>query len=311
MGEVMGLFSPDQVGRVGLGSLMRMRVAGSEFNVAVALARLHVPTFYAGAVGDDLVGPIVRTILRGEGVNTRFLEALSGHPTGFMIKERYGLQPEPRVHYYRQHTAMHQWAVPEAMAEVLDDGWVHLSGITLMIDRGLRQRVETWLTGWIERHPGALSFDLNVRRRLGSMEEWKQSVSGTMSRASVVFASRGDLVDLWDTDDVSLLAESGTFKDNQIVVVTDSARGAWIYQGRDKVATVPAWTVSHVVDVVGAGDGFVAGVLAGRYRGWGWQDSLKLGSVVGAFAVSNPGDWEGYPVWDEAMAVLHNTWVDR
>ncbi len=221
MGEVMGLFLSDQVGRITPGSLMRTSVAGSEFNVAAALSRLQVPTSCAGTVGNDLVGPMVRNVLQGEGVDdVRFLEMLSGYRMGFMIKERYG-QREPRVHYYRRHTAMHQRAVPAGMAAAVGEGWVHLSGITLMIDDNLRHRIEKGLTGWTEQQSGSLSIDLNVRRRLGHGAAETECV-----RDGIAF--RGDLVDLWDTDEVSLLVENGTFKPDHVVIVTDGPRGSWL-----------------------------------------------------------------------------------
>lgn len=311
MGEVMGLLSSERMGRIKTGSPMTMSVAGSEFNVAVALSRLKVPTYFAGAVGDDVVGPMVYTTLRGEGVDVRFLETLSNYPTGLMIKEWYGLQPEPRVHYYRRQTAMHHWLPQDSMVSALGDGWVHISGITLMVDPQLRKRVENWLTIWTANHPGALSLDLNVRRRLAAPEEWKQGLAWTLSRASVVFGSRVDLVDLWGTDDVATLVADQIVHPDQVVIVTDGPRGVQLHQGTEVADAVPAWPTARVVDVVGAGDGFVAGALAGRYKGWDWPESLKLGSVVGAFAVSHPGDWEGYPFWGEVSSVLGNHWVDR
>jgi 2-dehydro-3-deoxygluconokinase len=51
----------------------------------------------------------------------------------------------------------------------------------------------------------------------------------------------------------------------------------------------------QVVDTVGAGDGFDAGFLAGTLRGMGLRECVELGARVGAAAVAEEGDWEGYP----------------
>lgn len=311
IGEVMGLLTCEASGPLMRGSVMTSSVAGSEFNVAVALARLNVPTWFAGAVGHDVFGPIIERTLRAEGVDTRFLNVLADCPTGLMIKEHYGLQLEPRVHYYRRKTAMHQWVPATTMESALGDGWVHLSGISLMIDPGVRQRLESWLMGWTDRHPWSLSIDLNVRRRLGEASAWKEGLKNTLPRAGLIFAGRRDLRELWGTDDVAVLVADAVIGSDQVVIITDGGRGSQLYEGAGLRETVAAWPTAHVVDPVGAGDGFAAGVLAGRARKWGWRESIRLGSIVGAFAVSHSGDWEGYPQWDDAMAVLQSQWVDR
>jgi 2-dehydro-3-deoxygluconokinase len=251
---------------------------------------------------------MIRQTLLAEGVDVRGVQMLP-YPTGLIIKERYGLQPEPRVYYYRQHTAMHQW-VPSGQLLTSAD-WLHLSGITLMINSPLAQRLWTWLEGWVEKRPGALSLDLNVRRRLGSLDEWKAALAHTLNFAAVVFASRQDLLDLWGTDVVYELVTMGVVRPDQVVIVADGANGAWAAQGPEILARTSALKVARIEDVVGAGDGFAAGVLAGRWREWDWGQSLQLGAVVGAFAVAHPGDWEGYPLWSEASAVLQGTWIDR
>ena len=61
------------------------------------------------------------------------------------------------------------------------------------------------------------------------------------------------------------------------------------------MCAVPAYPVPHIVDPVGAGDGFDAGFLAGWLKGWDGEACLRLGALVGALAVTVPGDVEGYP----------------
>lgn len=53
--------------------------------------------------------------------------------------------------------------------------------------------------------------------------------------------------------------------------------------------------MSTVVDPVGAGDAFAAGVVTGLLRGWPLIDGVRLGAVLGAKAVTTSGDWEAVP----------------
>ena len=59
--------------------------------------------------------------------------------------------------------------------------------------------------------------------------------------------------------------------------------------------------LERIVDPVGAGDGFAAGFLSGQLRGWSLAESLRLGNIVGAAAMSVSGDVEGLPTWEEAQ----------
>jgi len=61
-----------------------------------------------------------------------------------------------------------------------------------------------------------------------------------------------------------------------------------------RTVSVPAHMVP-VVDVVGAGDAFVAGYLSGLLDGLPAEQRLRRAVAVGAFSVATAGDWEGLP----------------
>lgn len=74
LGEPLGTLAATRPGRLAVGSELTLSVAGAEVNVAIALARLGIPVWFAGAVGTDSVGSIVRQVLRAEGVEAGLLE---------------------------------------------------------------------------------------------------------------------------------------------------------------------------------------------------------------------------------------------
>ena len=51
----------------------------------------------------------------------------------------------------------------------------------------------------------------------------------------------------------------------------------------------------NVIDVVGAGDGFVAGTSLPAPKGWPVADRLRWGTICAACSVGSHGDWEGLP----------------
>src|SRR5258708_2122615 len=75
----------------------------------------------------------------------------------------------------------------------------------------------------------------------------------------------------------------------------------------DGVVRAPSIRLERVVDPVGAGDGFAAAVLSGQPRG----ESLRLGNLVGASAMSVSGDVEGLPTWDEVQSLESGRDVSR
>jgi 2-dehydro-3-deoxygluconokinase len=65
------------------------------------------------------------------------------------------------------------------------------------------------------------------------------------------------------------------------------------------------------VDVIGAGDAFVAGYLAARLDGRDQAARLAQGAALGAFAVGTRGDWEGLPGRAELALLEHGDQVVR
>jgi 5-dehydro-2-deoxygluconokinase len=60
----------------------------------------------------------------------------------------------------------------------------------------------------------------------------------------------------------------------------------------------------EVFNVLGAGDGFMWGLLKGWLDGEGWPTALKYSNACGAFAVSRHGCRPAYPSWEELQFFL-------
>jgi sugar/nucleoside kinase (ribokinase family) len=101
-------------------------------------------------------------------------------------------------------------------------------------------------------------------------------------------------------DAASALVRAGVRK---FVAVTDGPRGALVEvvgKGRE---FVPAYPVK-VVDTTGAGDAFVAGVLAAWYRGLPWFKAAQIGSFIASMAVSGSTRYENLRNFDEHFAEM-------
>jgi ribokinase len=96
------------------------------------------------------------------------------------------------------------------------------------------------------------------------------------------------------------LVEAGV---RQFVAVTDGARGALVNVVGEGQEFLPARPVK-VVDTTGAGDAFIAGVLAAWYRGFPWWTAAQVGALVASRAVTSSNRYENLRTLEEHLAYL-------
>ncbi len=274
-------------GRLKLGHPAVTSIGGSESNVAIGLARLGHEVAWVGAVGADEPGELVVRTLRAEGVDVGHVRRDPTRPTGVMFREqRTG--DIARVDYVRAGSAgsaVDDDLVSRALHPT--PALVHVSGVTAAVSPVAAAATATALRE--ARRLGAVtSLDINHRSRLWSADEASAALTPLLADVDVLFAS---------ADELPLVHAGATTPPSPggpaEVVVTHGAGGAEAW-GPDVHHRERARPV-RVVDVVGAGDAFVAGYLSARLDGLGLTERLVRGSDVAAVAVSSAGDWEGLP----------------
>ena len=86
----------------------------------------------------------------------------------------------------------------------------------------------------------------------------------------------------------------------KFVAVKSGDFGAYALPVGEQGRQLPPFSV-EVVDSTGAGDAFIAGLLAAWYRGYDWHTGAVVANAVGALAVTRPGASEGIDTWEQAM----------
>jgi 2-dehydro-3-deoxygluconokinase len=302
-GEVLGVLRAQHPGPLDRGQAMRLSIAGSESNVAIGVRRLGVPATFLGRVGDDQLGAIVRTTLRGEGVQAR-LHTDPSRPTGLMLTEQRTADVR-RVRYYRRDSAGSA-ITPGDLDEpvIAAAGFVHVTGITAALSPSARDTVVAGVQ-FARRHNVPVSLDLNFRAALCTPTQFRSYLVPLFEGADLVFASldEASLV-LPDTDTASPEQLAHALRDKGVaeVVLTDGRNGAWAENESGSYRQL-AQSVT-AVDPIGAGDAFVAGYLASRLSHEPIQDRLRTAARVAAFCVTTLGDWEGLPSRQE-LALLN------
>jgi 2-dehydro-3-deoxygluconokinase len=284
VGESMVLLAPDPPQPLGQAKTLNVDVAGAESNVAVCLALMGMRSAWAGRIGADPLGEIVRDRIASYGVDVTLVVRDAGAPTGVFFKD-----PSPgrtNVHYYRRGSAASRmdrslWNdVREVRTEI-----VHLSGVTAALSESCADLTAFAL---IERPvPGALmSFDVNYRPALWDAGRAAPILARLGNHADVTFVGLDEARTLWGTTTAQAVRE--LLPGPSTLVVKDGATGATSI-GPGGTVFVPATPV-EVVEPVGAGDAFAAGYLSGLLRGDDETDRLTRGHTVAGATLRVIGD---------------------
>lgn len=302
-GETMAAFRAH--GALRLGGTLGLTVAGAESNVAIGLARLGHRVRWAGRVGADELGALVLRTLRAEGVDTSYaVTDDTGRPTGLLLTEpRLGTLT--RVSYYRAGSAGSAVS-PADVLLALDAGSriLHLTGITPALGPSAAEAVLA--AAQTARETGiTVCLDVNYRSRLWTSDRARTALRPLLAHTDLLIASEDELSLVLERPeaDESKAVHAVLTAGVREVVVKRGARGATAFTA-DGATDCPARRID-AVDLVGAGDAFVAGYLSGILDGADLQATLHRAVTTAAFAVATRGDWEGLPTRDELGLLDH------
>jgi 2-dehydro-3-deoxygluconokinase len=279
-------------GPLAVGGAARVSVAGAESNVAIGLSRLGHAVRWLGLVGDDEAGELVLRTLRAEAVGVPAARVDPDRPTGLLIAETR-IAGVTRIRYYRDGSAGSLLGSADALAALAPPPrLLHVTGITPALGGGPRAAIADAVSA--ARAAGVtVCLDVNYRSRLWSRERAAAALGPLASAVDIVVASDDELGLVAPEGPEEVRAQTLLGAGAAEVVVTRGAAGATVYTREGKVSA-PARAVP-VVDVVGAGDAFVAGYLSGWLDGADLAGRLDRATAVAAFAVASIGDWEGLP----------------
>lgn len=287
VGEAMIVVGRHRPGRLTLpGADLRLGVGGAEANVARTLARLGVRTAWWSRLGADPFGSHVLADLRAAGVDVADVarDEDPARPTGVYFKDQ---DPAgPGVYYYRSTSAAAAMTPTDLVTAPRPTRVVHTTGITAGISPGGLDVVRALLTDRLGAADVLTSFDVNHRPALWRDGEGARVLLALARLADLVLVGRDEAEGLWGTPDAD--AVRALLPDVPGLVVKDAEHGATWFQGSDRTH-VPAPAV-EVVEPVGAGDAFAAGLLAATVRGRGPQAALRQGHVAAAAALTSHAD---------------------
>jgi 2-dehydro-3-deoxygluconokinase len=205
-GEVMVRDTPADLERPERTRLVHLSTAGSEYSLAIGLARLGIPSAYVTRVPDNPYGQAVRNIARENGVNTDyFVWAPKTEPIGRMIYE-IGRTPRQSVTVYqRQYSAASRLAggMVDWKEALKDARLFHTSGITFGLaahshyDRNYCQ--EAFQEALAGKPAGCLvGMDFNYRSALWTVEQARDVLTPILAgHVDVLITTLGNMAELY------------------------------------------------------------------------------------------------------------------
>ena len=310
-GEIMLRLAPEGYGRFVQADKFTAVYGGGEANVALSLANFGVPAAFVSKVPDNAIGQAAINSLRRYGVDTSHV-ALGGERLGIYYAEKGASQRPSKVIYDRAHSSISSaveadfnW--PEIFAGAT---WFHITGITPAISDQASQ-----LALQSVRAAKALgltvSCDLNYRKNLWSVQKAKEVMSelveyvdvciGNEEDAEKVFGIKAKATDVTSgklnhegyIDVAEQLTEMFGFKKVAITLrgsisANDNNWAAMLYSKGQ--ALFSKNYLIHIVDRVGGGDSFAAGLIYGLITGMPEQEALEFAVASSCLKHTIEGD---------------------
>lgn len=294
IGEPMGLLVADEVKPLEDVANFTRYVAGAEINFAVGMARLEHKVGYVSKLGNDPFGKHIKKFLAENKIDNRYISFDDDHMTGMQLKAKVETG-DPEVVNFRKNTASANMDVND----IANIDWstirhLHLTGIPPALSASCRKMMYE-LIAVAKKHQVRISFDTNLRPALWKdKQEMVDVINDLAFKCDMVLPGVGEGKILTGSDDVNTIADFYLNAGVKTAIIKVGAKGAFV-KTKEGSFTVPAFKVDHIVDTVGAGDGFAVGVVSGLLEGLSLKDAVRRGSAIGALAIMSPGDNDGLP----------------
>lgn len=286
---------------------LAVNYGGSEANVASILSNFNHEVAYASKLPDSSLGTAVIRNLHANHVDTSFL-LTGGDRLGIYFLEQGNSLRFSNVVYDRKNSSIcqmdvHEWDFDELFADV---SLFHISGVTFALSEKWHKQgqilVEEAYTRGIP-----VSFDVNFRQAMWSLEEAKASICPILSRVSYCCANYLDAHNFFGVDSAFARPDNMEACYRQISerypnIQALYATNRHVFSTSNNELQGLLWKDGHfvkskkyqllpIVDRIGGGDAFVAGTLHGILSHLPVEQIVHFATAVSLLKHTINGDW--------------------
>lgn len=244
-------------------AIFHVTVAGAEANVAMAAARMGASTAWLSSLPNNALGRRAAREIASQGVDVSGVDWNDHARMGLYFVE-LSVPPRPISVVYDRADSAAAALSREAIdwSIVAQARLVHLTGITPALGESC-MRLTAEVASRVGETDALLSFDVNYRRLLWEADQCAAVITQLGSQIDLLITTIEDARDVFG---IQAPAESSPVLLQEIVgaervVVTAGGDGAFWVEG-DRTGSAAAYPAA-VVDRIGAGDAFAAGLLTG------------------------------------------------
>jgi 2-dehydro-3-deoxygluconokinase len=313
-GEIMLRLNPPGFQRLVQAKLFEATFGGGEANVAVSLANFGIPVDYVTCLPSNDLGEACLNYLRQFGVGTSKI-VRGGDRLGIYFLETGAVQRGSKVVYDRSGSSISsiQAGMIDWQSVLSDASWFHITGITPAISKGCAD-VSLEALKVAKEMDLTVSLDLNYRAKLwkwgktakevmGELAKFTDIIVGNEEDADKVFGIQAPDVDVTagkvEPEKYRSVAErlGEQFPNLLRVAITvrgsvSASRNTWSGVLLDATGfyVAPAYDITHIVDRVGSGDAFAAGLVFGLMKYDDPQKALNFATAAGCLKHTIVGD---------------------
>jgi len=311
-GEIMLRLAPEGYGRFVQAQSFGATYGGGEANVAVSLANFGLDAAFVTKLPKHEIGQAAVNSLRQFGVDTSRI-VRGGNRVGIYFLEKGASQRPSKVIYDRANAAIAEAVPADFNWKAIFDGaaWFHFTGITPALSanaaaitlEAVKAAKESGLT---------VSCDLNYRKNLWSKEKAGEVMASLMPYVDLCIANEEDAADVFNIHAKNTDVTSGSishegykevaqalidrFKFKQVAITLRESISAndnnWAAMYcRDGQFYFSKKYAMHIVDRVGGGDSFGAGLIYANLKGLGPQESVEFAVAASCLKHSIEGDF--------------------
>ena len=283
----MLMFSPPPYETIEHADSFRCHLGGAEVNVAIGLARLGLTAGWIGKLPRNALAERIVNQTRAQGVDTSAVVWCDEGRVGTFFFEA-APEPRPQITIYdRAESAAASLTSDELDWDYIAGAeWLHLTGITPAISPTCRTTVSR-LAEFAKRNGLKISFDVNYRELMWTRDESKSTLSDLLEFVDLLIGTEDDLTMFTHGQPSREAALRQLVEDHSLeaAVMTLDSEGSEAFDGRH-VHNTPGHT-TQVVNRLGAGDAFVAGLLYG-YLTADLETGLRYASAMAALKMTIP-----------------------
>lgn len=312
-GEIMLRLKSPGHERLFQGPMLEATFGGGEANVATSLAQFGTHAVFVTALSQDCVGQAAVRALRGFGVDVGRIRR-TGERTGIYFMETGADQRPSLVVYDRAGSAASRMQPGDfPWAEIFQGAdWFHFTGITPALSSSAAAACQE--AAEAARAAGAkVSIDLNYRKKLWNYGVKAPEVMGRLAALADVLIANEEDIQLAlgiaaDADPAGARVEAEAYRaltartraaypNLEVVAITlrrslSADRNHWsaVLDGRDGFRQSRSYGLEDIVDRVGGGDAFAAGLIFGLMEFGDEARALEFAVAASALKHTIPGD---------------------